>query len=149
MPHFTAVIETPHAIEEVFDRLADFSSAEEWDPGTVRARRLDDGPVAVGSRFELTVTFLGRESTLVYELVELRRPNRIVLVGQNRFARSLDTITLARLDGATRVTYDAELTLKGLASPFHVLLGPVFDRLGREAADGLREALDGELVGTG
>jgi len=35
--------------EVVVSYLADFSHAEQWDPGTERCVRNDDGPVRVGS----------------------------------------------------------------------------------------------------
>jgi hypothetical protein len=41
------------AQDEVFVYTADFSNIEDWDPGVVSSRRLGQGPVGVGSQFEL------------------------------------------------------------------------------------------------
>ena len=43
MAHFVTTIGSPGSPEEVFEYLADFSSAAEWDPGVARAERLDEG----------------------------------------------------------------------------------------------------------
>ncbi len=43
--------------EVVVAYLADFAHAEQWDPGTVRCVRSDDGPVGVGSSWRNTFNF--------------------------------------------------------------------------------------------
>jgi len=141
MARYTASVESPRLLEDVFAYLSDFSSTEEWDPGVVRAERIGEDPIGVGTRFHLVASFLGRENELTYEVVEYTPPRSVTLRGENATVVSLDRITFEPLDEGTRVTYDAELTLKGplrLADP---LLGLAFGRVGGRALAGLRRTI--------
>jgi hypothetical protein len=48
-----------------------------WIGGVDRVRRLDDGPVGVGSRVERSARFLGRRIDYVNEVVELEPGSRL------------------------------------------------------------------------
>lgn len=128
---------------EVFAYLADFSRASEWDPGIVEARRLSDGPTAVGSRFEVVALFRGNRQRFEYVVMEYDEGRRIVLRGEGPRAVSDDTISVEGRGGGTRVTYEADLRLKGvfrLAEPF---LGRTVERMGDDALAGLESQLGG------
>ena len=142
MARYTATIETPRPVDETFAYLSDFSTTEEWDPGVVEAERLDDRPVGEGSEFRVVADFLGRKSSLTYRIVEYAPGAAVTLRGENATVVSLDRITFEAAKRGTRVTYDADLALKGplrLADP---LLRLAFNRVGDRAVAGLREALD-------
>ena len=141
MAKYKAVLETQLPAEEVFAYLSDFSNTEEWDPGTVRAARVDDGPIGEGSEFRLVAAFLGRKSTIGYRVIEYDPPRIVSLRGENSTVVSLDRITVTSAGGGSRVTYDANLTLKGLLKHADPLLGLVFRRLGDRALAGMRAAL--------
>jgi hypothetical protein len=82
--------------EEAFDVVADFSSAAAWDPAVASARRLDDGPLRVGSRFALRYRLAGPVTVpLTYEITHLERPDRVVL-------RTAACCTRARTTSASR-----------------------------------------------
>ncbi|MEU3606296.1 SRPBCC family protein [Streptomyces sp. NPDC035033] len=119
-------------LAEVVAYLEDFARAEEWDPGTVRCVRVDDGPPRPGARWRNTSRFRGRTTELRYELV-LREAARLVFVGENGTVTARDDLRFAEEGVATRLTYRASLTFKGfarLAAPF---LRGEFERL----ADGV------------
>jgi carbon monoxide dehydrogenase subunit G len=144
MARYVDAIDLPIPIAEAFDYLADFSRTPEWDPGVVEGKRLTRGKVRLGSRFQVSVSFLGRHIPLEYRLVEFERPSRLVLSGGDSSLRSIDEITFVSRPGGTRVTYEARLELAGirrLADPFLDLL---FQRMGRLAVRGLRERLAGK-----
>ena len=139
MARYSATIPSNRTPAEAFAYMADFANVREWDPSVRRAERLDDGPLAQGSRFEVDVGFLGREVELTYELTEYDpAARRAVLQASNATTVSVDTITVA--DDAS-VTYDARLQLRGPLGLLDPLLGLAFKRLGDNAADGLRGAL--------
>ena len=143
MARYRASVDTSRAPADVFEYLSDFSNALEWDPGVVEAARAGDGPVGEGSEFTLVAVFLGRRNTLTYRVVEYDPPSAVTFRGENSSVISLDRITFEPLGPGTRVTYDAELSLKGpmrLADP---LLGLAFKRVGDQALGGLREKLAG------
>jgi len=141
MAHFRAEIEVPRPIEEVFRYLAEFENAADWDPGIVSARKLDDGPVRQGTRFEVVSRFLGRDVRLVYAVTQLDPPSRLVLEGEADTVVSVDTLTFAKTGTGTRLVYDAHLRLKGLLYLADLPLHGVFQVLGGRAARGLEEAL--------
>ncbi|HEX3929398.1 MAG TPA: SRPBCC family protein [Nocardioides sp.] len=68
--------------EAVIDYLKELGHAEEWDPGTQRCVRLDEGQVRVGSRWHNESKIAGVSTELTYELKELTS-RRIVLAGSN------------------------------------------------------------------
>jgi carbon monoxide dehydrogenase subunit G len=129
------------APEFAFDYVADFSRAQEWDPGIPSARRLDDGPIGVGSRFELLSRFGSTEQLIEYEITELDRPHQVTFVGDGKNFHGTDTISFAPGEGGgTRVTYVADLGLKGVAAlPF---LRGRLDSMSDDAVAGLKAALD-------
>jgi hypothetical protein len=128
--------------EVAFDYLANFTSVAEWDPGVVESTRLDDGPLAVGSRFRVVVKTGPRATPLEYVVRELDPPRRIRLVAETSTLRSDDVITVEAGPDGSVVVYDADLMLRGAARVFSPVLGLVFDRIGDKAAAGLRGALD-------
>lgn len=132
-----------------FDHLADFTTVAEWDPGVTEATRLDEGPLAVGSRFRVVVKTGPRTATLVYEVRELEPGRRIRLVAESSLLRSDDVITVTPAgDGGATVVYEADLQLRGVAVVASPFLGLVFDRIGDRAAAGLRRALDELATGS-
>ncbi len=137
------VIETPCLREVAFDFVADFSTTQTWDPGITRARRLDEGAIEVGSRFELVSRFNTTEQTLVYEITELARAARVVLVGDGGNFHGVDTISFApRDEGGTVVTYEADLSLRGVARLVEPFIGGKLDAMSDRAVSGLKAALD-------
>jgi uncharacterized protein YndB with AHSA1/START domain len=139
------VIETSAPLDRVHAYLSDFTTTNEWDPGTVETVRVS-GDGGVGTRYRNTSRFLGRETRLTYVVREVVPDSRLVLQGDNRTVRAVDTMTFESVGGRTRVTYDADFTFKGVTKYAAVLLSPVlalaFKKLGDEAEQGMQDALD-------
>jgi len=146
MARYKASVDTPRPVDEVFAYLSDFSTAEEWDPSTVEAERIGDGPLGEGAEFRIVAVFLGRKSTLTYRIVEYDPPHAVTFRGENSTVVSLDRITFEATDPGTRIVYDAALTLKGPLKVVDPLFGLAFKGVGDHALAGLRTAL-GRLPG--
>jgi carbon monoxide dehydrogenase subunit G len=141
MAHYNASLDTARPPDEMFAYLSDFSSTQEWDPGVIEAERLGETPVHEGTEFRLLASFLHRKIPLTYRIVEYDPPNAVTFRSESSTVVSLDRITFAPSERGTRITYDADLALKGpfkLASP---LLGIVFKRVGARALAGLRKTV--------
>ena len=124
----------------VFAYLSDFTHTEEWDPGTVRTtRRSGDG--GVGTRYDNTSRFLGRETELVYEVEEHEPDHLVALRGENKTVVSRDRMEIAPQGGGSRVLYTADFEFQGAARLLSPLLRPALKKLGDEAEEGLRRAL--------
>jgi carbon monoxide dehydrogenase subunit G len=142
MAYYRARLDVRCPIDEVFADLADFSNTQEWDPGVVSAKKCGDGTVTKGTRFEVVSKFLGQELPLDYQIVQYDPPNRVVLEAENDNLRSVDTITFEETARGTRLTYDANLTLKGIRYVGDFALHLAFQWIGRRALAGLRTALN-------
>lgn len=129
--------------EVVVDYLADFTHAEEWDPGTESCTRLDSGPVRVGSRFHNESKIAGVSTELVYELVTLDA-DKVVLRGENDSATSTDTITVVELPrgAGSEITYEAVIEAKGIGKLAEPLMKLVFERIGSETEKKMTEVLN-------
>jgi carbon monoxide dehydrogenase subunit G len=134
-------IETTLPIEAAFDYVADFANAQEWDPGVASAHRIDDGPVAVGARYDLGVRMGGRVAPMEYRIAELDRPRRVVLVGTGSNVDAVDDIRFERSGDRTRIDYTADIRLGGLLRVAQPFLGGSFAKVARDAAGGLERTL--------
>lgn len=140
MPTITRTVSAARPIETVFGYLVDFSNAEEWDAGTVSCRRLS-GDGGVGTHYENVSSFLGRETTLVYEVIELADNAKLVLRGSNKTVTAVDSLSFTPGPEGTQVTYSADFTFNGLARLATPFLVRPLNKLGDEAERSLAEAL--------
>jgi carbon monoxide dehydrogenase subunit G len=142
------VRETVRPIEEVFDYVADFQTTAEYDPGVSRATRRDQGPVGVGSTYDVTAVFLGRSVPMRYRIETYERPTRVVLVGKAATSSARDEICFEPLaSGGTRIVWALDLRLTGPGRLAEPLLAPWMRRVGRRALDGLATRLARPLRG--
>lgn len=144
MAGYLAVIEAPSEPQKTFEYLSNFAHAREWDPSVKHGVELDEGPVRVGSRFELTLDFAGRENVMTYEVVEFDAGRRVLLRAENEGVVSVDEITVEPGEsaaGGSRVTYDADLRFKGKLKMVDPVFKLVFKRLGDKAKAGMVERL--------
>lgn len=141
MPTVSRTFTVKPTPDVVIDYLADFTHAEEWDPGTESCTRLDSGPIQVGSRFHNESKIAGVSTELVYELVTLDA-DKVVLRGENDSATSTDTITVTPKDGGSEITYEAVIEAKGVGKLAEPLMKLVFERIGSETEKKMTEVLD-------
>lgn len=134
-------IETTLPIEAAFDYVADFANAREWDPGVATARRIDDGPVGVGARYDLGVRMGGRVAPMEYRITELDRPRRVVLAGAGSNVEAVDDIRFERSGDGTVIDYTADIRLGGLLRLAQPFLGGSFAKIARDAAGGMERTL--------
>jgi hypothetical protein len=135
----TFTVEPPPTV--VVPYLADFANAEQWDPGTVSCVRREDGPVQVGASWANQSRIAGITSDLVYTLTELTN-DRIVLVGRNKTATSVETIQVVAAGEGSRITYTNELTFNGAAKLAAVPAKLLFEWLGVKTERGIKDALN-------
>ena len=123
--------------------LKDFSNAEEWDPGTETCTRTDTGPVAVGSTWHNVSKIAGVSTELDYRLESLSE-DTIVFQGHNASATSTDTITVVpNPEGSgSRVTYKANIEMKGMAKLADPVMKLVFEKVGSDTEDDMVTVLN-------
>ncbi len=125
---------------DAFHALADFTQLPKWDPGIARVRRLDQGPLALGARFEVIARFVGREVPMTYELVHFDVAQlHAELVGIAPGIRATDRITVRALgEGKSEVHWQADFELFGKNRLLTPIMRALFGRLARKAMAGLR-----------
>ncbi len=141
MAIYKTQIDAARGPEEVFEYLATFSNAREWDPGVTEGEALTPGPAAVGSVYRLGVRIGGRVVAFDYKVVDIDRPRRVVLQATRGHVVSTDTITVERAGPGSRVRYVAVLDGRGLLRLASPLIARVFSTTAERAATGLRTAL--------
>ena len=131
-------------IETTFNYVSDFRHAGSWDPRVERAVRTDgDGPIGVGTVFELDTPGPLGPVSLPYRVVEHDPPNRVAFEGDTLIGSYRDQITFEAMgEGATRVRYDAEFDLKGVAKLGDPLFRLIFHRIGDDATERIPAAVE-------
>ena len=127
--------------DAVFDYLADFTNAEQWDPGTVSCERVS-GDGGVGTIHRNVSSFLGRTTEITYTTVEAERPTRIHLTGRNAQFEGHDVMGIRAHGAGSEVTYTAEFAFKGAARLAVPVVAAYLPVLARKTVDDLRTHLD-------
>lgn len=135
----TFTVHTPPAV--VVPYLADFANAEEWDPGTERCVRNDEGPVRVGASWHNTSKIAGVTTELIYTLEQLS-DEQVVLVGRNDTATSTETIEVTPEGAGSSITYTNEIVFKGAAKLVSPLAKLVFEKVGHDTEQQMVEKLN-------
>ncbi len=141
MPVITETVETDLNVEAAFSYVASFENIVEWDPGVTAARKITDGPAAVGTEYDLSLSYGGSPLSMVYRITEWDPPRRVVLEGDGDRSFAVDRISFLPTAQGTSVEYQADIRMKGiyrLAEPF---LGRLFRKIGDGAAEGLDRRL--------
>jgi carbon monoxide dehydrogenase subunit G len=136
-------IETRLDPETAFAYVADFANASTWDPGTATSERVDAGPVGVGAEYRLGVRLGSRVAPMTYRIATFEPPHRVVLTGSGSGVSATDDIRFEGTPTGTRIDYRADIRLGGLLGLLQPFLGGRFEKIGREAAAGMRRTLDG------
>lgn len=125
---------------DLFRYFADFTTTNEWDPNTVKTTRIN-GDGGLGTTYSNTSKFNGKESSLVYEVIEYKPNELIRLRGENKNIVAVDTMSISD-NGTSRIfTYEARFKLKGLGNLVAPFLKKAFNKLAEDAKVGLRKVL--------
>jgi carbon monoxide dehydrogenase subunit G len=142
MARYNATVNAPHSAEEVWRYLADLRSVAEWDPSVISARLVGGEPRTVSARYELEVNFLSGAVTIPYRTIEAELPHRVVFAADTRLVSVRDEALIEPAGaGASDVTWDADLRLKGIRKVLDLPVRAAFNRIGQRAEKGLVERL--------
>ena len=134
-----AVDTTPAA---VYAYLSDFTTSEQWDPGTVETT-LVEGDGGVGSTYHNRSVFRGNETELTYVTMDLQPDRLVVMRGENKSVIAQDTMSIrpGTNGRGTELVYEADFTFKGLAKLVTPFLRGELTKLGDEAEEALHREL--------
>jgi hypothetical protein len=110
-------------------------------PEHPRSSLVAGGPGEQGATYDVVLSTAGKESTVRYEAVEVEPPSRLVMRGETDALVSTDTIEVEQGADGVRVTYRAELELKGVRKLADPLASLALTRASDKAKDGLQRRL--------
>ena len=128
-------------VEDVFAVVVDGGNFAAWNPTIEASRRLDEGDIGEGSRFEWKLRGFG---TVVQELREFERNERVRIVPQLRSLSGGHRFLFVDEGERTRIDHELEMRPRGLFR----LLSPMITRTGRRNLRDPAEALQVYLEGT-
>jgi len=116
----TFSVDIDRSPEEVFVYLSEIKRYGEWSPTPLSIEALTPGPVAVGSRYRSTGTFLGKRMTDEVRIIGLDPPSRVeFLVRTRRRGSFRHTFLLSPAGRGTHV--DRVVEAPALRGPIRVL----------------------------
>jgi len=119
----TVEVDVDRPPPEVFNYLEDAENNPKWIPNMRSCRWTTPAPVTVGSRYEQTSEFFGRQIHTSFEVTE-HHPGRLVTIESREgssFPLKVTRIVDARADGGSHVTEEVE----GDPSGFYAIATPL------------------------
>jgi len=133
----TQVIRKP--VEEVFGTVIDVANFPNWNPSTPSARKLSNGEIGNGTRFELQIRGLGK---VPHELREFERNKRVRLVPSMKFMSGGHRFVFTAQGATTRIDHELEMTPKGIFKIFTPLMSMMGKKDLRDLANSLQRYLE-------
>lgn len=135
-------IKVDRPVRDAFRYTADFENIEQWDPGIWESKKLSTGPVGVGTVYRVVVKSGPSRIPMRYVVTEYTPPSRVVLEGEGKRIKAIDSINFQEEGSGTRIDYVAHLSFSGLLSSAEPLMKGTLERVGKKAVEGLRSALN-------
>ena len=132
----TQVINKP--VDVVFQTVVDVANFPNWNPTTMSARKLSNGEIGNGTRFELEIKGFGK---VPQELREFEKNKRVRLVPSMRFLTGGHRFLFTAQGAATRIDHELEMTPKGFFKIFSPFTGMIGANL-RDTANALQRYLE-------
>ena len=134
--HRTQVVD--RAVEDVFNVVIDGGRYARWNPTIRASRRLDDGALGEGSRFEWDLRGFGK---VIQELGEFERNRRVRIVPQIKAFEGGHRFLFTSEGDRTRIDHELEMAPTGKWR----LLAPVMGMIGRKNLRDTANALQAHL----
>ena len=133
----TQVIDRPG--EEVFATVVDAGDYAAWNPTVKASRRVSEGEIGEGSRFEWELRGFGK---VIQEFQEFKRNEQVRIVPQLKSLAGGHRFRFAAEGDATRVDHELELVPKGIFRLFAPLMARTARNNLRETAEALQRRVE-------
>ena len=133
----TQVINKP--VDVVFQTVVDVASFPNWNRNTPSARKLSNGEIGNGTRFELELRGLGK---VQHELREFDRNKQVRLVPSFKILSGGHRFIFTAEGAKTRIDHELEMSPKGVFKIFTPLIGIVGKKNLRDTANALQRYLE-------
>jgi uncharacterized protein YndB with AHSA1/START domain len=133
----TQVINKP--VDVVFQTVVDVANFPNWNPTTPSARKLSNGEIGNGTRFELEIRGFGK---VQQELREFDRNKQVRLVPSMKLLSGGHRFIFTAEGAKTRIDHELEMTPNGVFKIFIPLMGMMGKKNLRDLADSLQRYLE-------
>lgn len=141
MPKIERTVTVQQPLDKVWDYLTDFTTTEQWDPGTVSTVRLS-GDGTPGTVYRNVSKVVGRKVPIEYTVTALEPKTLFQLAGTMSSMKLLDTMRFEETADGVSVTYTADFQPQGLAKLAEPLMPLGMKKLGDDAAASLKDKLE-------
>ena len=107
-------------VDVVFQTVVDVANFPNWNPSTPSARKLSNGEIGNGTRFELQIRGLGK---VQQELREFDRNKQVRIVPDSKLVSGGHRFIFTAEGAKTRIDHELEMTPKGIFKIFTPLMG--------------------------
>lgn len=147
MIRFTGHLDVDCAPSVAFDRLADMSELERWNPNVSASRRVEGGRLESGSKYESTIVRGPIRMTAASTLVDVEHGRRVRYEGAIALSWSVDELSFEPNGTGCRITFFNETRLPVWMKPIEPVLNAAFQPQARRAVLGARQFLGSDLLG--
>ena len=127
-------------VDQVFNTVIDAGNYAAWNPTIMASRRLGEGEIGEGSRFEWKLKGFGK---VIQELHEFKRNERVRIVPQIKSLSGGHRFLFTAQGESTRVDHELEMVPRGMFR----LMAPMIARAGRRNLRDTAQALQAHLEG--
>jgi len=135
-------IDVPRPVEESFAYVRDFRTTAEWDATAIAAEKLTAGPIAVGTRFNVTCEMPVGSVGLLYTVTHLEPGKAIELHGSCRLFEVNDVIHFSETATGTHIDYRASFNFRIPLGPAQAALRRGMEKMGYNSVQGMKRALE-------
>ena len=142
MATFTGEITIDRPPEVVFDLVADEEQEPRYNPEMLRAEKLTEGPIGVGTRFKAVHASRRQPVEMIVELTEYDRPTRLASATTMPWGEVHGALVFQPDGPATRMRWTWDVRPKGVAKFFSPFITVVGKRSERACWKGLKRYLE-------
>jgi carbon monoxide dehydrogenase subunit G len=139
-------IDIDRPVDEVFDVVADQTNEPLYNPAMTASRRVDDGPIGVGTRFLATVLTRGKPQQVEIEVTGLERPTEIASRSVMGRSTVVGRVRFDPVGSGTRLGWDWDVQVGGGARVLGPLVAVIGRRQERAIWDGLKRFMENGAV---
>ena len=115
------VIDRP--MDLVFDYISHMENDPLWCPEVKRVTPLNNDPPGVGKTYEMMARPIPQNQEGGYEITHFNPPTSMELKLWQGTSAGTTTYQLEEVDGGTRLVYETNVKLSGVAKPFEPVVG--------------------------
>jgi uncharacterized protein YndB with AHSA1/START domain len=126
MAHIEGDIVIKRPVDEVFDFVADERNEPRYNPRMLRAEKVSDGPIGVGTQFRAETATRRGSAEMAIEITRYERPSRLESSTRLSNMDIAGALTFDPVPGGTRMQWVWDVRPRGVLK----LMGPIISRMG-------------------